>query len=252
MAGLVEDEPAIVLRAIPYGEADRVVTLLCERRGKVAALAKGARRSQKRFAGGLGLFSLGRASFLERQSADLARLEMFEATAMWPGLFADLGKIAHAGYAAELIDALTPAHQPDPPIFALASAFVRTLDAGQADPRLLRVFEMTLLRLLGHRPELQRCVGCGRDADDGAGQRIDPSRGGIGCGRCRAEGPLVDGSVRGALIALQTTELSQLPAASSPAVARGLRVALQSLLSAHLTRALRSVEFIDKLNQATT
>ena len=243
----------MVLRTVAYGESDRVVVLLCARRGKVSALAKGARRSQRRFAGGLGLLQLGRATLAERPGAELARLDRFEPTETWPGLYTDLGKIAHAGYAAELLDALAPPRQPDPPIFALACAFARALEAGEARVELLRVFELTLLDRAGLRPVLDRCVACGRPADDGAGQRVDPHRGGIVCGRCGGEGPLLDGAARTALRAAQATDLADAHALHlAPAARPGARAALQAILGAHLGRTLRSVDFIDKLNQAAT
>ena len=48
------DTPAVIVRAVDYGEADRVVTLLTRARGKVSAIARGARKSRRRFAGGAG------------------------------------------------------------------------------------------------------------------------------------------------------------------------------------------------------
>ena len=50
---------AIVLRVTDYGEADRIVTLLTESHGKVSALARGAKKSRKRFGAALGLFGCG-------------------------------------------------------------------------------------------------------------------------------------------------------------------------------------------------
>ena len=41
--------PAIVLRSIPYGEADKIVTLYTLDFGKITGFAKGAKRSRKRF-----------------------------------------------------------------------------------------------------------------------------------------------------------------------------------------------------------
>ncbi|MEO6952451.1 MAG: DNA repair protein RecO [Polyangia bacterium] len=252
MARTLDGELALVLRAVAYGEADRVVVLLCQNEGKVAALAKGARRSQKRFAGGLGLMSLGRATYVERPGADLARLERFEATAMWPGVLADLGKIAHVGYVAELLDILAPAHQQETPLFELALAFLTALDAGEASADRLRVFELQLLDRLGMRPELARCVVCARPSDDRVGQRLDPVRGGIACGTCRAEGPLVGGEVRIALVAAQARTVADDATSCTPEVARGMREALRAILAVHLPRQLKSVGFIDKLNRASS
>ena len=251
MVKTLDGELALVLRAVAFGEADRVVVLLCQTQGKVAALAKGARRSQKRFAGGLGLMTLGRATYVERPGAELARLERFEATAMWPGVLEDLGKIAHSAYAAELLDVLVPAHQQDTPLFELAVAFLQALDGGDASAERLRVFEMQLLDRLGLRPELGRCVVCARPSDDGLGQRLDPVRGGIACGGCRADGPLVDGATRAALVATQRLRVSDPAPAFSLEVGRGVRDALRAILAVHLPRQLKSVGFIDKLNRAT-
>jgi DNA repair protein RecO (recombination protein O) len=252
MGGTIENEQAIVLRAIAYGESDRIVTLLCERHGKVSALAKGARRSTKRFAGGLGLVSLGRASFVERPGADLARLDRFEASAMWPGLLADLAKIAHAGYAAELVEALVPPRQAEAEVFELLVGFVRALDAGEANAARLRVLELKLLVHIGLQPALDRCVSCGRPADDAPGQRLDPARGGVVCGRCHADGPLLDGDGRRTLLLAQEASLADAETLALPETgARPARAAIQAILQAHLGgRALRSLEFIDKLNHA--
>ena len=58
---------AIVVRLVDYGEADRIVTLMTRDFGKVAALARGARRSGRRFGGGLGLFGVGEAQLTQRR-----------------------------------------------------------------------------------------------------------------------------------------------------------------------------------------
>jgi DNA repair protein RecO (recombination protein O) len=78
--------PAIVLRAVNYGEADRVVTIFGRETGRLSALARGARKSQRRFAGGLGLCSVGSAALRERTGAELLTLERFEVTASHPAL----------------------------------------------------------------------------------------------------------------------------------------------------------------------
>src|ERR671924_1252360 len=44
---------AVVLRSIRYGEADRIVHLYTPHRGRVGAIAKGARRARSRFGGRL-------------------------------------------------------------------------------------------------------------------------------------------------------------------------------------------------------
>lgn len=243
-----ERERGIVLRAVAYGESDRIVTFLCEERGKLSALAKGARKSTRRFAGGLALLSVGELSYAERAGSELARLERFDAVSTWAGLFSDLGKIAHASYAAELVEALVPPRQCERAVFRLLLDFAQSLDAGTPSVVRLRGFELQLLLHLGLRPQLEHCTVCTKPATDGAGQRIDAERGGLVCGSCRAQGPLLSGETRAELLRALDTPLTEERSVTHPEASK---ICVQALLAFALgPRKLRSIEFIDKLNQA--
>ena len=50
-------DSAVVLRVTKLGEADRIVTLLTRRTGRVRAVAKGVRRTRSKFGGRLEPFS---------------------------------------------------------------------------------------------------------------------------------------------------------------------------------------------------
>ena len=63
--------PAIVLKTKPYGESDKIVTFLSETHGKITGIAKGAKRSQKRFVNSLEPFSLVKLGFYERPQSSL-------------------------------------------------------------------------------------------------------------------------------------------------------------------------------------
>src|ERR1700744_6236572 len=52
MPGPLKSE-AVVLRSIRFGEADRILHLYTPARGRIAAIAKGVRRSRSRFGGRL-------------------------------------------------------------------------------------------------------------------------------------------------------------------------------------------------------
>ena len=66
---------ALVLRAVDFGESDRILHLLVPDGGRLTAIAKGARRSVKRFAGGLDLFQQLRVQLDRRRRAGMARLD---------------------------------------------------------------------------------------------------------------------------------------------------------------------------------
>jgi len=57
--------PAIILRRINYGEADRILTLLTRDFGKVALIAKGVRKEKSKLAGGIELMCESDISFLK-------------------------------------------------------------------------------------------------------------------------------------------------------------------------------------------
>src|SRR5262245_38091169 len=108
---------AIVLRAVDYGESDRVITLLSRERGKVSAFARGARASRRRFGGALEPFTLVRAEVRSRSGSDLLGLDSVSALRAFGGIRGDLARIACAGYAAELARELVRDHEPHDDLF---------------------------------------------------------------------------------------------------------------------------------------
>src|SRR5512146_2023174 len=178
---------AIVLRTVDTGEADRVVTLLSRERGKVAAFARGARASRRRFGGSLEPFTLVAAEVRERPGAELLGLDSVAPLEAFGGIRADLARIACAAYAAELARELVRDHEPHEDLFALLAAYLSALAAAPALPAGLRAFELGALRAAGLLPRLDACAACGgRLPGDDHPLRLDPGRGGVICPACAA------------------------------------------------------------------
>ncbi len=241
--------PAIVLRRVAYGEADLLVTLLGFETGRVSALARGARKSSRRFAGGLGPGLAGDARLRDRPGAELMGFESFDARGDRPGLSGDIAKAAHAAYAVELCDRLCPPRQPEKSVFAWLDEFLSRLDAGTATAERLRVFELGLLRGLGIGPSLDRCVVCDRGDLGGEDVRWHPDRGGVVCHNCLGRGDLMSGRTRLELERLARTPLAD---ADTPVLDRDLGVACRravlALLREHVHGPLRSLDFIEKMS----
>jgi DNA repair protein RecO (recombination protein O) len=243
---------AILLRSVAYGESDRVVTLLGRATGRVSALARGARKSVRRFGGGLGLGAMGQAALRERAGAELLGLEGFEVTEARLGLGSDLARTTHASYAIELVDRLCGPRHPEPAVFDWLNEFLARVEvAGAASPR-LRVFELGLLQRLGIAPSFD-CVSCGRGQGELAAQstRWHPDRGGVVCGSCARTGALLMGEIRRALVGLAALTLAEAEAAELDRdLNAGCRQALRELLAFHIPGRLKSLEFMDKLAAA--
>jgi len=245
---------AIVVRAIDYGEADRVATLITRSHGKVSALARGARRSRKRFAA-LELFAAGEARLRER-GGELWSLDGFEVRRGYPHLAGDVARLAHGAYVCELARELVPPHHAEPRVFELLAAMLALLDGtppGAAHHvAQLRSFELSLLEALGLAPSLDRCLECGRalDEESAAGASLEPSRGGLLCASCgdgHGGRALGDGAWA-ALVEARRLQLGDPPTERPPSAWAGARDALQLLLRAHLGKSLRTLEFIAKVN----
>ena len=248
--------PAIVLRVVNYGEADRIVTLFGRDTGRLSALARGARKSQRRFAGGLGLCTLGTAAVRERAGAELATLERFDATESYAALGSDVARMAHAAYAAELVGKMCAPHQVETAVFDWLVAFLRLLDADGASAERLRVFEIGLLSGLGFGPVLDTCATCGGDSFGGRAPaeiafRWDPDRGGAVCTACARGGRPLQPAVRAALVRLSRTPLEEATAQALPVdVNRDCREALLEIINHHVSGPLKTVEFIAKVARA--
>jgi DNA repair protein RecO (recombination protein O) len=239
----------IVLRKVPYGEADLVVTMLGQLTGRVSALARGARKSTRRFAGGLGMGMAGVAKLRERPGAELMSLESFDVHAGRAGLATDLAKTAHAAYALELCDRLCPSRHPEPGAYRWLEEFLARLDAGQATAERLRVFELGLLRELGLGPSFERCIACGRLDLAAEDVRFHPDAGGIYCRRCARTGALMSAGTRDTLVRLDGATLSEADdLVLERDVAVRCREAILALLRQQIPGTLRSLEFIEKMS----
>jgi len=248
----------MLLRTTPFAESDLIVQLFTADHGKVSALARGARKSQRRFAGALGLLVVASYQLRPRPRADLWTLESATVVREWTALAADVAAVAHASYAVELVRELTPAEQPEPDVLALLIELHDALAARGPSPSLLRAFELRLLEVIGSAPSLDRCIACGaRDAIDAPGTVFDPGRGGVACARCapgcRGTGirPL-PATARSYLVAVRQVDSladaavhdDDVDAAHDRAIVRDCLVGMIVGLIGH---PLRTVEFIAKM-----
>jgi DNA repair protein RecO (recombination protein O) len=191
----------LVLRTFDQGESDRLVHLYTEALGRVSVIAKGARRSRRRFPGLLELFNLLDARIVEPPRAQLARLEGASLARAFEGLSADLGRYAIACQLLELLDRLTGEREPNPQLFQFAVGVLGVLDGERPDPLLaLLVLTKTLARL-GYRPELVHCASCGVALEEAEGSpAFVPRHGGAVCEGCsEPHEPPVPGSLLRAL-----------------------------------------------------
>ncbi len=172
-----------------YGEADRIVTFYTSGFGKLRGIAKGARRSRKRFANALEPFSCSRLLFSRRGADSLALIEGSDVTCHFSTIRTDLEKTMTASCLIDLTDQFTQEDKKNEPLFRLLYDFLQLLEAGSEAESLLRFFEIRLLKLSGYDPVLDHCLACKTLVRQETSYRFNAADGGLLCGDCRPETP---------------------------------------------------------------
>jgi DNA repair protein RecO (recombination protein O) len=233
---------AFVLSSLDYGESDRIVSLFSLEHGRVKAFARGARKSRKRF--GPALEAFARIDVQARLKEGLSTLQQADIISIYPAIRGDLERIAHALYACELVDAITPEGHPVPRLYRLLSAYLDRLETEPAIEADRRFFEINVLNILGYRPSLETCSRCG-NSFDGAGALLQDG-GEATCRFCCAAGrPLSAVTLKTLSSCLKTGIFGQIPFSSETLLQAG--DLLGESISAHTGRRLKSLEFLQQV-----
>lgn len=242
---------AIVIGGHDLGEADRILVFYTKGRGKVRAVAEGARRIRSRFGGCLQLFTCGRLIYFERPNKTLHKVNEFAVVRGHQGLREDLDRIALASAAVEAVALGVEDEQPVAGVYELLAEALILLEEGSRPALILQGYLLHLLRLLGYRPELFECVRCRGAAPPHAPAYLSPSQGGLICPACRPQTPDVVtvspeglGFLRGAggagLRLMGRISLSA-------GVVEEVEGAIHAFLRNTLGRPLRAAEFFGRL-----
>src|SRR5574341_272571 len=140
--------PAIVLKTKAYGESDKIISFLTENHGKITGIAKGAKRSRKRFVNSLEPFSLVNLGFYERPQSNLVFVCSSDLLFSFSRLATSLAKISFASYLVEITDGLIGEREEDPRVFQHLKSGLCYLNENDASLRFLTSFELKLLSLV--------------------------------------------------------------------------------------------------------
>ena len=139
----------IILRRRSRVEADRVVTILTRRHGKVQVIAKGVRKNGAKRGAHIELFNTIKAQIIEGKAGLI--LGQTELMAERSGLKSDL-KLMRIGFSlVEVVDRMTPFLQSHPELFDLLDRALSSvsLDKWKNEDRLTQAFAEKVLKLTG-------------------------------------------------------------------------------------------------------
>ena len=209
---------AIVLRSIRFGEADRILHLYSEDRGRLGAIAKGARRVKSRLGGRIEPFA--RVQLILREGrGDLCTLTGADTVHAHPALRERRASLERATQACDAVLRLLDS-SPEAAVRAQALAL-----------------RMKLLLAAGFSPELAACASCGEREHLGA---FSAAAGGVVCPGCEAGSFPLGEEAHSFLVDAMARPLADFPQAADRALAQADR-AIGETLEHHAHVRLRRV-----------
>ena len=233
---------AVVLRGIRYGEADTVLALLTADRGRVSAIAKGARRATSRLGGRLQPGVRVHVGLHEGRG-DLATVRAASVVEPHAGLWVEGHRLRAAGCLLETALRALPEGEPNPGAYHLLSRALALLAAAPAAPGPPRLHPLVLgaqakmIVVAGLLPRLGACASCGAGPPLVA---FSPSAGGALCAGCAGRGEPVSPAALAALGALVSRPLAEAVPACPAGAAADVERLVGLVLREHLGVVLRS------------
>ena len=247
---------AILLRRLDYGDFDVIITFFTLERGKVSVIAKSAKRSTKRFAGILELFSELQILANAGRGKGLPVLQEAVLKQPFSAIRADYKKTAYASYWSELINSWIEENFKQVALYYLFEHVLFELDAGHTAPQVLNiVFQMRFLTLSGHRPNFSQCNMCGLALEDIKDDNISVNlqRGGIICGKCRSGTTSRKSLAKGTIKQLLWVESGKLAKAArikfSQSALKESTDFLEEFVCYHLGKQPRSLKFLRQIRK---
>ncbi len=237
----------MVLRCQRLGEADRIVSLLTKRHGRVRAVAKGVRRTKSKFGARLEPGTHVDLQLYEGRSLDT--ITQAETIAPYGALIArDYGRHTAGSAVLETAERLSSEErEPTLKLYLLAIGAMRTLaDAAHDAPLVVDAFLLRSLAAGGYEMALAGCARCGQVAPaEGVHRALLVPAGGVVCSDCRGPGAVVmsEPGVR-LLIALSDGDWAYADASDGRARREASGV-VAAHLQWHLERGLRSLALVE-------
>ena len=251
---------AIVLKHSDLGEADRVVTLFTPYRGKIRAVAKGARRPISKKAGHLELLCYSRLQIAQGRNLDI--ITQAQSIESFVQLRNKLWHMTCGFYLIELVDRFIEDNAQHTDVYNLLLQALRILESHARETLqaadgtaicdrtqlLLCHFEIYLLSFIGYEPVLLTCAHCRAELQPRE-NGFNPSLGGALCPNCaHLWSQALSMNALKILRLLQRTEWSLVPHFRFDGSLRAeVKAAMHSLLRFHLERDLKSWSFLEML-----
>lgn len=171
----------IVLKAVRYEENDVILTLFTRKLGKVAALAKGAKRNKSSLLPSAQLFSY--SNYTLRKQGNMYRVTQSDIIKSFYDLSYDLEAFSYSTYVTKLVESSTVENQTNNRLFVLLAQTLYLYTQENIDKKFItHAFELKFLDYIGFKPVVNRCINC--QTKDLEESKFNIHEGGVICKKC--------------------------------------------------------------------
>jgi DNA repair protein RecO (recombination protein O) len=204
---IIRQDEAIILRTRDYRESDRLITFFSRSQGQLTGIAKGARRSKKRFVHTLEPFSHVLITYADRSSSGLVRIDASELKNGFIELRNEVARLGYASLCCEVVLEISPERQANPTLFTLLYQFLNELERREEPESSSFLFLLRMLSLSGYAPNLLSCRRCGRHSTSSQSWYFSISQGGLLCEDHRQGGKVYRVSLGTVMLLRQAQQL---------------------------------------------
>ena len=185
----LQKDQAIILSSRVFGESDKILRFLTLRSGKLTGIAKGGKKSQKRFMNTLELFNHIDIEYFEKPGQGMVRIDNADLKEANSGIESSFRRMCIASFFAEFVDRLTREKEPHADLFEVLKEALNKVKHVEFTYFDILYYQLGLLHHLGYMPNFTTCVQCGKDVSNDAPVSFSHERGGVVCGACASSVP---------------------------------------------------------------
>ena len=194
------ESDAIVLDTTEHGESDLIVTLFTHDTGRLSAIAKGAKRSKKRFVNKLEIFTYLQIRYQQKNERSLAFLNEAEIHTSFPNIRYHLNLYCIASIVREFLLLGVKDGEPDINIFRLSLWALHRLDKKEDAHQVLVLFLIHFFNSIGYRPDFGTCSSCNKGVNPNNTYQFIGASGQLLCSNCSSHNrrgrPLSYGTIK--------------------------------------------------------
>ncbi|AFS78816.1 DNA repair protein RecO [Gottschalkia acidurici 9a] len=175
------ESKGVVIRQTKYSESDRILTIFTKDKGKIQAIAKGARKPKSKLISSTETFCY--SEFILYKGKSLYNINQGDVIDSFYSLREDIYKLSYATYILELVDSSLLDEEPNDILFELLVKTLKILSEAKGNyKKLLLAFQIKYISFIGYKPQLNQCVNCGNDLTNNI--RFNIIQGGTVCENC--------------------------------------------------------------------